>query len=128
MANENLNLAPLLDKLGQNPAAVSMLQSLIGGLGGGQSSPENLPHGDTEAAESEHRGDDPREGESVPAISFSPPPAPPGYGHGKGRREVLLSLRGTHTLFVISHDEQLQAAADHLLTFDAITMKGGTAV
>lgn len=43
-------------------------------------------------------------------------------------REVLLSLRGTHTLFVISHDEQLQAAADHLLTFDAITMKGGTAV
>ena len=93
MANENLNLAPLLDKLGQNPAAVSMLQSLIGGLGGGQSSPENLPHGDTEAAESEHRGDDPREGESVPAISFSPPPAPPGYGHGKGRREVLLSLR-----------------------------------
>lgn len=93
MANENLNLAPLLEKLGQNPAAVSMLQSLIGGLGGGQSTPENLPHGDTEAAESEHRGDDPREGESVPAISFSPPPAPPGYGHGKGRREVLLSLR-----------------------------------
>lgn len=43
-------------------------------------------------------------------------------------REVLLSLRGTHTLFVISHDEQLQATADHLLTFDAITMKGGTAV
>lgn len=43
-------------------------------------------------------------------------------------REVLLSLRGTHTLFVISHDEQLQAAADYLLTFDAITMKGGTAV
>ena len=43
-------------------------------------------------------------------------------------REVLLSLRGTHTLFVISHDEQLQAAADHLLTFAAITMKGGTAV
>lgn len=43
-------------------------------------------------------------------------------------REVLLSLRGTHTLFVISHDEQLQAAADHLLTFDAITMKGGSAV
>lgn len=43
-------------------------------------------------------------------------------------REVLLSLRGTHTLFVISHDEQLQDAADHLLTFDAITMKGGTAV
>ncbi len=93
MANENLNLAPLLEKLGQNPAAVSMLQSLIGGLGGGQSAPENLPHGDTEAAESEHREDDPREGESVPAISFSPPPAPPGYGHGKGRREVLLSLR-----------------------------------
>lgn len=43
-------------------------------------------------------------------------------------RKVLLSLRGTHTLFVISHDEQLQSAADRLLTFDDITMKGGAAV
>lgn len=43
-------------------------------------------------------------------------------------RQTLLSLRGMHTLFVISHDEQLQVAADHLLTVDAITMKGGAAV
>lgn len=93
MANENLNLAPLLEKLGQNPAAVSMLQSLLGGLGGGQSAPGEIPHEDTESGESAHGEDSPREGESVPAISFSPPPAPPGYGHGKGRREVLLSLR-----------------------------------
>lgn len=93
MANENLNLAPLLEKLGQNPAAVSMLQNLLGGLGGGASAPSGSPHEDTESAESEHSEDSPREGESIPAISFSPPPAPPGYGHGKGRREVLLSLR-----------------------------------
>ena len=93
MANENLNLAPLLEKLGQNPAAVSKLQNLLGGLGGRASAPAGSPHEDTESAESEHSEDSPREGESVPAISFSPPPAPPGYGHGKGRREVLLSLR-----------------------------------
>lgn len=43
-------------------------------------------------------------------------------------RQTLLSLRGMRTLFVISHDEQLQVAADHLLTVDAITMKGGAAV
>ena len=93
MANENLNLAPLLEKLGQNPAAVSMLQNLLGGLGGGASAPSGSPHEDTESAESEHSEDSPREGESIPTISFSPPPVPPGYGHGKGRREVLLSLR-----------------------------------
>lgn len=93
MANENLNLAPLLEKLGQNPAAVSMLQNLLGGRGGGASAPSGSPHEDTESAESEHSEDSPREGESIPTISFSPPPAPPGYGHGKGRREVLLSLR-----------------------------------
>lgn len=37
-------------------------------------------------------------------------------------REVLLSLKasGRHTLFVISHDERLQAAADTLLDLDAL--------
>lgn len=48
-------------------------------------------------------------------------------------REVLLSLKasGRHTLFVISHDERLQAAADTLLDLDALqadgaaTRKGG---
>lgn len=37
-------------------------------------------------------------------------------------REVLLSLKasGKHTLFVISHDERLQAAADTLLDLDAL--------
>lgn len=48
-------------------------------------------------------------------------------------REVLLSLKasGRHTLFVISHDERLQAAADTLLDLDvlqadgAATRKGG---
>lgn len=48
-------------------------------------------------------------------------------------REVLLSLKasGRHTLFVISHDERLQAAADTLLDPDALqadgaaTRKGG---
>lgn len=40
-------------------------------------------------------------------------------------RKVLLSLRGAHTLFVISHDKQLQDAADTLLIFDDLTQKGG---
>lgn len=48
-------------------------------------------------------------------------------------REVLLSLKasGKHTLFVISHDERLQATADTLLDLDALqadgaaTRKGG---
>lgn len=48
-------------------------------------------------------------------------------------REVLLALKesGRHTLFVISHDELLQAAADTLLDLDALqadgaaTRKGG---
>lgn len=48
-------------------------------------------------------------------------------------REVLLALTesGRHTLFVISHDERLQAAADTLLDLDALqadgaaTRKGG---
>lgn len=37
-------------------------------------------------------------------------------------REVLLALKesGRHTLFVISHDERLQAAADTLLDLDAL--------
>lgn len=36
-------------------------------------------------------------------------------------RAALLSLRGSHTLFVISHDEALQKAADQLLAWDDIT-------
>lgn len=41
-------------------------------------------------------------------------------------REVLLSLKasGRHTLFVISHDERLQAAADTLLDLDALQTDG----
>lgn len=41
-------------------------------------------------------------------------------------REVLLSLKasGRHTLFVISHDERLQAAADTVLDLDALQADG----
>lgn len=41
-------------------------------------------------------------------------------------REVLLSLKasGRHTLFVISHDERLQAAADTVLDLDALRADG----
>lgn len=44
-------------------------------------------------------------------------------------REVLLSLKvsGRHTLFVISHDERLQAAADTVLDLDALQADGATA-
>lgn len=44
-------------------------------------------------------------------------------------REVLLSLKasGRHTLFVISHDERLQATADTLLDLDALQTDRATA-
>lgn len=44
-------------------------------------------------------------------------------------REVLLSLRasGRHTLFVISHDERLQAEADTVLDLDALQTDRATA-
>lgn len=44
-------------------------------------------------------------------------------------REVLLSLKasGKHTLFVISHDERLQAAADTVLGLDALQTDGAAA-
>lgn len=44
-------------------------------------------------------------------------------------REVLLSLKasGRHTLFVISHDERLQAAADTVLDLDALQTDRATA-
>lgn len=44
-------------------------------------------------------------------------------------RAVLLALKesGRHTLFVISHDERLQAAADTLLDLDALQTDGAAA-
>lgn len=44
-------------------------------------------------------------------------------------REVLLSLKasGRHTLFVISHDDRLQAAADTVLDLDALQTDRATA-
>lgn len=44
-------------------------------------------------------------------------------------REVLLALKenGRHTLFVISHDERLQAAADTVLDLDALQADGAAA-
>lgn len=44
-------------------------------------------------------------------------------------REVLLSLKasGRHTLFVISHDERLQAEADTVLDLDALQADGAAA-
>lgn len=44
-------------------------------------------------------------------------------------REVLLSLKasGRHTLFVISHDERLQATADTVLDLDALQADGAAA-
>lgn len=44
-------------------------------------------------------------------------------------REVLLALKesGRHTLFVISHDERLQATADTLLDLDALQADGAAA-
>ena len=68
-----------------------------------------------------------------PLILFDEPTAALDEATAATIREVLLSLKasGRHTLFVISHDERLQAAADTLLDLDALqadgaaTRKGG---
>lgn len=100
MASEGWSAATLLKTLAQNPAALSMLQSLLSGFGGREDARHagTAEHEETEEAES---GEEREDGEefSLPggdplatAVSALPTP-PPGHGHGKGRREVLLSLR-----------------------------------
>lgn len=100
MANEGWSAVTLLKTLAQNPAALTALQSLLGGLGGREEA-HYTDSPDTVEKKSIEERDVPEEvtfpGGDPPAAEVSAIPAlpapPPGHGHGKGRREVLLSLR-----------------------------------
>ena len=97
--SKGLNLAPLLERLGQNPAAIGLLGQL---LGGGCDTPAAAAvhatvddivsdTGDADGAP-EHMGDE--DDGSIPAGSAGVLlPPPPGRDHGKGRRDVLIALR-----------------------------------
>lgn len=97
--SKGLNLAPLLERLGQNPAAIGLLGQLLGG--GGDTAAQAATHTsigdpvpDTDGAgiAPEHMGDE--DDGSIPAGSAGVLlPPPPGRDHGKGRRDVLIALR-----------------------------------
>lgn len=98
--SKGLNLAPLLERLGQNPAAIGLLGQL---LGGGSDAADRAASAGVEAREeSGDTEEDTREredeevGGSIPASVGGTGvllPPPPGRDHGSGRREVLVALR-----------------------------------
>lgn len=78
-------LAPLLERLGQNPTAMSLLGQLLGGdsTSEAQDSTANAVDG-ASAVPSE------KEATAAPLPQLPPPK---GHDHGHGRREFLLALR-----------------------------------
>ena len=98
--SKGLNLAPLLERLGQNPAAIGLLGQLLGG--GSDTDDRTVPVGVAAPEGSDEGTDDLREADraagdgSIPASvggSGVLLPPPPGRDHGRGRREVLVALR-----------------------------------
>ena len=116
MDGKGVSLAPLLERLGQNPAALGLLGQLLSGnsdagstgssagsavaaalqsaAGGSDTGTGTATVGDPERigdvdAESVTETD----GGSIPAGARVLPSPPPGRDHGRGRREVLLALR-----------------------------------
>lgn len=119
MDGKGVSLAPLLERLGQNPAALGLLGQLLSGnsdagstgssgsgaesavaaalqsaAGGSDTGTGNATVGDPERigdvdAESVAETD----GGSTPAGARVLRSPPPGRDHGRGRREVLLALR-----------------------------------
>ena len=97
---KGVNLAPLLERLGQNPAALGLIGQLLSGGNAstaGAAVPAGAPVTDTEPhndAEDTVQTATEAEEESTPASGGSVLlPPPPGRDHGRGRREVLLALR-----------------------------------
>lgn len=97
--SKGLNLTPLLERLGQNPAAIGLLGQLLGGGGdtaaqAATPTPNGDPVPDTDGAGiAAERMDEENDG-SIPAGSAGVLlPPPPGRDHGKGRRDVLIALR-----------------------------------
>lgn len=119
MDGKGVSLAPLLERLGQNPAALGLLGQLLSGssdagstgnsgssaesavaaalqsaTGGSDTGTGTATVGNPERigdvdAESVAETDD----GSIPAGARVLPSPPPGRDHGRGRREVLLALR-----------------------------------
>ena len=100
--SKGLNLAPLLERLGQNPAAIGLLGQLLGGGGDGDATAAAAPAHSGEAVpgtderdgapERDAKGDDGSIPASVGGTGVLLPP-PPGRDHGRGRRDVLITLR-----------------------------------
>ena len=100
--SKGLNLAPLLERLGQNPAAIGLLGQLLGGGGDGDATAAAAPaHSGGAVPGTDERdgapgrdakGDDGSIPASVGGTGVLLPP-PPGRDHGRGRRDVLIALR-----------------------------------
>lgn len=103
--SKSLSLAPLLERLGQNPAALGLLGQLLGGgaktppASSAAAEPVSSPLAGTDAlaeVPDDTQTVSDTEDESIPVSAsgvgaFLPPP--PGRDHGRGRRDVLLALR-----------------------------------
>lgn len=119
MDGKGVSLAPLLERLGQNPAALGLLGQLLSGnsvAGSTGSSGSGAESAVAAALQSAAGGSDTgtdtatvgvpagigdgdaksvadTDGGSIPAGARVLPSPPPGRDHGRGRREVLLALR-----------------------------------
>ena len=109
MDGKGVSLAPLLERLGQNPAALGLLGQLLSGnsdAGSTGSSGSGAESAVTAALQSAAGGNGTDAGtatvgasaaigdtDTEPAGARVLPSPPPGRDHGRGRREVLLALR-----------------------------------
>lgn len=119
MDGKGVSLAPLLERLGQNPAALGLLGQLLSGnsdAGSTGNSGSGVESAVAAALQSAAGGSDTgtgtatvgdpagigdvdaesvaeTDGGSIPAGARVLPSPPPGRDHGRGRREVLLALR-----------------------------------
>lgn len=119
MDGKGVSLAPLLERLGQNPAALGLLGQLLSGNNDADSTGSTGSSAGSAVAaalQSAAGGSDTgtgtatvgapagigdvdaesvteTDGGSIPAGARVLPSPPPGRDHGRGRREVLLALR-----------------------------------
>lgn len=116
MDGKGVSLAPLLERLGQNPAALGLLGQLLSGNSDAGSTGSSAGSAVAAALQSAAGGSDTGTGTatvgasaaigdtdtepaadtddgSIPAGARVLPSPPPGRDHGRGRREVLLALR-----------------------------------
>lgn len=82
-------LAPLLERLGQNPTAMSLLGQLLNG----DNTPETQESAATGADDAPAMPSEEEATATASAVSLPHLQPPKGHDHGHGRREVLLALR-----------------------------------